>query len=52
MNPQRKEQVDLNREAEPETLEPGQKVLLEIQEDARRLKNRYPKEAIVPEGGE
>jgi len=44
-------QVDLDREAEP-TTETGQKVLLEIAEDARRLKNRYPKETVVPEGGE
>jgi hypothetical protein len=27
-------------------------VLLEIAEDARRLKNRYAKETVVPEGGE
>jgi hypothetical protein len=27
-------------------------VLLEIGEDARRLKNRYAKETVVPEGGE
>lgn len=52
MNPHRNEQVDLDREAEPETTETGQKVLLEIAEDARRLKNRYLKETVVPEGGE
>ena len=54
MNPHRPHgnaQVDLDREAE-ETTETGQKVLLEIAEDARRLKNRYPKETVVPEGGE
>jgi hypothetical protein len=57
MNPHRPNgnaQVDLDREAEP-TTEPVQKVqevLLEIAEDARRLKNRYPKETVVPEGGE
>ena len=57
MNPHRPNgnaQVDLDREAE-ETTEPVQrvqKVLLEIGEDARRLKNRYPKETVVPEGGE
>ena len=44
-------EVDLNREAEPDT-EPVQRVLLEIAEDAHRLKNRYPKETIVPGGGE
>jgi hypothetical protein len=60
MNPHRNAQVDLNREAE-ETAEPllrgkdtpeVQEILLEIGEDARRLKNRYLKETIVPEGGE
>ena len=54
MNPHRPHgnaQVDLDREAEP-TTEPVQEVLLEIAEDARRLKNRYPKETVVPEGGE
>ena len=50
-------QVDLDREAEPTTepvqpVEKVQEVLLEIAEDARRLKNRYPKETVVPEGGE
>jgi hypothetical protein len=50
MNPQRNPQVDLNREAE-ETTE-SQEILLEIGEDARRLKNRYLKETVVPEGGE
>lgn len=45
-------QVDLDREAETETTETSQKVLLEIAEDARRLKNRYSKETVVPEGGE
>lgn len=52
MNPQRNDQVDPDREAETETPEAGQKVLREIAEDARRLKNRYPKETVVPEGGE
>jgi hypothetical protein len=54
MNPHRatgNAQIDLDREAET-TPETGQKVLLEIAEDARRLKNRYPKETVVPEGGE
>lgn len=49
MNPHRNEQLDLDRDAELETPD---KVLLEIAEDARRLKNRYPKETVVPEGGE
>jgi hypothetical protein len=44
--------VDLNREAEPEGRKPGEEILAEIAEDARRLKNRYPKETVVPEGGE
>jgi hypothetical protein len=56
MNPQRNAQVGLNPEAEETTeLEPAKKVqeiLLEIGEDARRLKNRYLKETVVPEGGE
>ncbi|HEY7820409.1 MAG TPA: hypothetical protein VIG29_19450 [Vicinamibacteria bacterium] len=50
-SPQGNAQVNLDREAE-EITETGQEVLLEIAEDARRLKNRYPKETIVPEGGE
>ncbi len=28
------------------------RVLLEIAEDARALKDRYPSETLVPEGGE
>ena len=53
MNPQRarNEPLDLDREAD-KTNEAGQEILLEIAEDARRLKNRYPKETVVPEGGE
>ncbi len=54
MNPHRNAQVDVNREAE-ETTEPvevQEEVLREIGEDARRLKNRYLKETVVPEGGE
>jgi hypothetical protein len=53
MNPHRSgnAEVDLDREVGP-TVETGQEVLLEIAEDARRLKNRYPKETVVPEGGE
>ena len=45
-------QLDLNGEAESEILETGRRVLSEIAEDARRLKNRYLKETVVPEGGE
>jgi hypothetical protein len=52
MNPHRKELVDLRREEESETVEASERVLAEISEDARRLKNRYPKETRVPEGGE
>jgi hypothetical protein len=51
MNLHRNAQVDLKREAE-ETTDTGQELLLEIEEDARRLKNRYLKETVVPEGGE
>jgi hypothetical protein len=57
MNPQRNAQVD--RSSEAEKTEPllkdapeVQEILLEIGEDARRLKNRYLKETVVPEGGE
>ena len=39
------EEVDLQVDRSDE-------MLLEIGEDARRLKNRYPAETIVPEGGE
>jgi vacuolar-type H+-ATPase subunit E/Vma4 len=30
----------------------AERILLEIGEDARRLKSRYSKETVVPEGGE
>jgi hypothetical protein len=33
-------------------VETADAVLHEIAEDARRLKNRYAKETVVPEGGE
>jgi hypothetical protein len=46
MNPQRHEQLDLDREAET-TTETTRRILLEINEDAERLKNRYPKETVV-----
>ena len=49
MNRKLKEPIELDRDAD---LESAEKVLLEIEEDARRLNNRYPKETIVPEGGE
>ncbi len=45
-------ELDLSGDAESEVLETGHRVLSEIAEDARRLKNRYPKETLVPEGGE
>jgi hypothetical protein len=45
-------QVDLDREVEPEVRQTGEEILAEIAEDARRLKNRYPKDTVVPEGGE
>jgi hypothetical protein len=51
MNPQRHEQLDLDREAET-TTETTRRILLEINEDAERLKNRYPKETVVTGGGE
>jgi hypothetical protein len=41
--------VDLDADSGVETADA---VLLEIAEDARRLKNRYAKETVVPEGGE
>jgi hypothetical protein len=52
MNPQRHEHFDLDREAEIQTNETTQRILREIAEDAHRLKNRYPKETLVTEGGE
>jgi hypothetical protein len=44
-----KEPTDLVPEEERESAE---QILLEIREDARKLKNRYLKETIVAEGGE
>ncbi|HEY7697912.1 MAG TPA: hypothetical protein VIE88_05815 [Vicinamibacteria bacterium] len=52
MNRKRHEHFDLDREAEIKTNETTQKLLQEIAEDARRLKNRYPKDTLVTEGGE
>ncbi len=51
MNPQRHEHLDLDREQET-TTETTRRILLEIEEDARRLKSRYPKETVVTGGGE
>lgn len=49
MTAKRKEKVDLDREAE---IQSAEEILLEISEDARRLKGRYARETVVPEGGE
>ena len=40
--------IDVDRESEVETRE----VLDEIAEDARKVKSRYLKDTVVPEGGE
>jgi hypothetical protein len=49
MRPIRNEQLDFDPKPDVDGVE---KVLLEIAEDARTLENRYPKETVVPEGGE
>jgi hypothetical protein len=43
------EQVDFDRD---QGVENAEELLLEIAEDARRVKSRYAKETVVPEGGE
>lgn len=48
MRPIRNEKPDFEKKPDAG----GERVLLEIAEDARRLENRYPKETVVPEGGE
>jgi hypothetical protein len=45
----RRERIDFDREPEVESPE---QVLEEIAADARKLKNRYLKDTVVPEGGE
>lgn len=45
----RQERIDFEREGEVENPD---KVLLEIADDARKLKSRYLTETVVPEGGE
>lgn len=52
MPPQPREQVDFDRDPPGEGVETAEQLLLEIAEDARRLKNRYARETVVPEGGE
>jgi len=49
MEPLRKKKIENKHDAD---LDSAQRVLLEIAEDARGLKDRYPSETIVPEGGE
>ena len=49
MEPIRKEEIDKKYDADVDN---ARRVLLEIAEDARGLKDRYPSETIVPEGGE
>ncbi len=51
MRRSQKELVESRREVDLEA-DRGEEILLEIAEDARRLKNRYPAETVVPEGGE
>jgi hypothetical protein len=49
MRPIRNEKFDFDQRPD---VDGGERVLLEIAEDARKLENRYPKETVVPEGGE
>jgi len=49
MRPIRNEKLDFDRQPD---VDRGETILLEIAEDARKLENRYPKETVVPEGGE
>jgi hypothetical protein len=51
MSPQSNEQVDFDRDP-AENVESAEELLLEIAEDARRVKHRYARETVVPEGGE
>lgn len=44
-----KEPIDL---VQQDDLTSAEQILLEIRDDARRLKSRYSKETVVPEGGE
>ena len=52
MNPQRHEQTRPRSRGGNHHRNDAQEVLLEINEDAERLKNRYPKETVVTGGGE
>jgi hypothetical protein len=58
MNPNRKNLTKPFDRVEPidpaveDELARAERILLEIREDARRLKSRYLKETVVPEGGE
>ena len=45
----RKENIERKHEAD---LDPIERVLQDIAEDARALKHRYLRDTIVPEGGE
>ena len=49
MEPIRKEEIGKKHDADVDNV---RHVLAEITEDARSLKDRYPGETIVPEGGE
>jgi len=49
MEPIRKEDVEQRRELEPDSM---RRVLQDIADDARALKDRYLDDTIVPEGGE
>jgi hypothetical protein len=52
MIPNRKSPAEPLDRVQEDELARAERILLEIREDARRLKNRYLQETVVPEGGE
>lgn len=52
MIPERKNLEEPTDRVQDDALTSAEQILLEIREDARRLKGRYSKETVVPEGGE
>lgn len=52
MIPKRKHLDEPIDRVQEDELTRAEQILLEIREDARRLKSRYSKETVVPEGGE
>ena len=49
MEPIRKEKIEKKHDADADD---ARRVLSDIAKDARALRERYPSETIVPEGGE